>query len=135
MKKLLSIILLSLPTLIFGQETKLNFNYSFQGDYNPTGNDYSNNMEVDSMSNIAFYINQEQTKIVVTSQKDTIFNHHIISKENDEGLLIFNTTTYFYEAVFMLEEDRNGITMLYDWVDQTEQVNMHYKHKYYWANK
>lgn len=133
-KKLLSIILLALPIFILGQET-LYFNYSFQGEYNPINDDYSNNMRVDSISNVSFYINQEQTKIVVTNTKDTLFNYNIINIENDEGMVIFNTTTFFNEAVFMLEENRNGITMLYEWVEETEQIKMHYKYKYFWSNR
>ncbi|MCB9361397.1 MAG: hypothetical protein H6587_11840 [Flavobacteriales bacterium] len=134
MKKLLSIFLLLLPILIFSQSAKLNFNYSFYGDYNQAKDDYSYNMKIDSVANVSVYINSDNTNIIVTSKKDTIFNHYILSTENDEGMLILITTNLIYEATFMIGEDRNGITMLYHWVDQTDQVRMHYKSKYFWGN-
>ena len=135
MKKLLLILLITLSASVSNaQEVVTTFNQSFYGDYNPATNDYSLNMEIDTVANVALYINSEKTKIIVTSEKDTIFNHNIWKTEQGEDLLIYNTTTYIYEAVFMINENE-GITMLYSWVDQTESVNMHYKHKHFWSNK
>lgn len=135
MKKLFTSILLVLPTLLVGQKVRLDYNYSFHGNYNASIDDYSNNMEVDSNSNISVFIYPEDTKLIVTSKNDTLFNHHIYNIEHDEnGMITYSTTNYLNEAIFMCQAEK-GITMLYGLVEQTEQVNMHYRFKYFWANK
>ena len=114
--------------------SKTTFNYSFHGNYTPQTNDYSVNMNIDSAANVVLYVNPEKTKIIVTANSDTLFNHHIYNVEYDnDGYTTYSTTNYVYEAVFMYNKSE-GVTMLYDWVEQTEQVSMHYKHKYFWSN-
>ena len=128
-------MLITLGVTVAQAQSEATFNNSFHGDYNPATNDYSTNMATDTMSNIVVYTNSETKKIIVTSANDTLINQHVLSVEQDEDVLIFNTTNYLsYEAVFMFNESL-GVTMLYDWFEGTEEVAMHYKHKYFWSNK
>lgn len=110
------------------------FKHSFHGEYNPVMNDYSFNMIRDSSKTTEFHLIPEKSKIIITSGTDTLYNHYIVNLEPDEDYLIYHTTNYMYEAVFMININE-GITMLYDWVDQTNNTNMHYKYKYFWSNK
>ena len=135
MKQIFLIIAVLLNiSVLNAQESGTTFNHSFYGDFNPSSNDYSNNMVIDTMANVSFYLNQDKTNVIVTSEADTLFNHHILDIEQDGDLRIYHTTNIFNEAVLMFREGE-GITLLCNWVDQTETVQMHYKYKYFWSNK
>lgn len=134
-KLTLLIAIIIVPILSKGQMAQYDFNYSFTGDYNSVQDNYSLNMKVDSAANASMFIDMEGKKVIITNNCDTIFNQVIYSANREDGLIIINTTNYFTEAVVMLGEGRNDVTLLYDWQDQTDMVRMHYKHKHYLAMK
>ena len=136
MKNLTLLTLISLVvTVSMAQESTSTFNYSLHGFYNTSTDDYSTNLTIDTAANIVVYVNADKTNITVTSENDTLLSHDIYDTEKDEDLLIQNTTNYLVEAVF-LSKRGEGVTMLYDFVDDiSNPVNSHYKEKYFWSNK
>lgn len=134
MKNHLIVILLTLPTLILGQEPTWTFDYTFEGNYNLSSDDYSQNF-TESYEDIAVYVDEVNKKMIVTTVTDTIFHHTIINKEqDDDGYTTYLTTTFIYDAVFMFHPSA-GLTVLYEWQEQTEQMPQHYKHKQYFGNE